>query len=148
MEYTNYQLVSSRMVGDGWALVGDTAGFIDPVFSSGLFIGMQSAVALARAIQSGARGAFAHYERELIHHLESWHEIVEYFYNGRLFTCFHVGQMLQENFLVKLTFPHLNKHFGRIFSGEASESPYSLALMRFAMKYGLKDEDPAELSIR
>ena len=40
MEYTNYQLVSERMVGENWALVGDTAGFIDPVFSSGLFIGM------------------------------------------------------------------------------------------------------------
>src|SRR5206468_10419399 len=26
MEYSNYQLVSTRMVGEGWALVGDTAG--------------------------------------------------------------------------------------------------------------------------
>ena len=34
------------------------------------------------------------------------------FYNGRLFTCFHVGQMLRETLLVKLSFPHLNKHMG------------------------------------
>src|SRR6266699_1245450 len=53
LEYTNYQLVSSRVAGDGWALVGDTAGFIDPVFSSGLFIGMHSAVTLAGAIREG-----------------------------------------------------------------------------------------------
>jgi flavin-dependent dehydrogenase len=147
VEYTNYQLVSSRVVGDGWALVGDTAGFIDPVFSSGLFIGMQSAVELADAIGKGTSEAFKEYERHVIHHLKSWHEIVEYFYNGRLFTCFHVGQMLKGNLLVKLSFPHLNKHFGRIFSGAASTSAYSLSLLRFAMKYGLKNEDPKEMMV-
>src|SRR6267142_251110 len=148
MEYTNYQLVSSRVAGPGWALVGDTAGFIDPVFSSGLFIGMHSAFALADAIHKGSPEAFKKYEREVIHHLETWHEIVDYFYNGRLFTCFHVGQMLRDTLLVKLSFPHLNKHMGRIFSGAASTSPYSLALLRFAMTYGMKDEDPRELMIR
>jgi len=147
MEYTNYQLVSSRIVGDGWALVGDTGGFIDPVFSSGLFIGMHGAFSLAEAIRSGTAEAFKDYEREIIHHLETWHEIVDYFYNGRLFTCFHVGQMLRDTLLVKLSFPHLNKHMGRIFSGAASTSPYSLALLRFAMKYGLKDEDPRKMMI-
>jgi flavin-dependent dehydrogenase len=146
-EYTNYQLVSSRIVGDGWALVGDTAGFIDPVFSSGLFIGMQSAVELSEAICKGAPEGFKEYEAHVIHHLNSWHEIVEYYYNGRLFTCFHVGQMMKDNLLVKLSFPHLNKHFGRIFSGAASTSAYSLALLKFAMKYGLKNEDPKEMMI-
>ena len=38
----------------------------------------------------------------------------------------------------------MNKHMGRIFSGAASTSPYSIGLLRFAMKYGLKDEDPSE----
>jgi flavin-dependent dehydrogenase len=147
IEYSNYQLVSTRAVGDGWALVGDTAGFIDPVFSSGLLIGMQCAVTLAGAISKGTTEAFCEYEREVIHHLKSWHEIVEYFYDGRLFTCFHVGQMMKDNLLVKLSFPHLNKHFGRIFSGAASTSAYSLALMKFAMKYGLKNEDPKQMMI-
>jgi flavin-dependent dehydrogenase len=148
MEYSNYQLVSMRVVGDGWALVGDTAGFIDPVFSSGLFLGMHGAMLLAEAIRDGTPPAFQRYERDVIHHLETWHEIVEYFYNGRLFTCFHVGEMLRDTLLVKLTFSHINKHLGRIFSGAASTSPYSMGLLRFAMKYGLKNEDPRELSIR
>jgi flavin-dependent dehydrogenase len=147
MEYTNYQLVSTRVVGDGWALVGDTAGFIDPVFSSGLFIGMHSAMDLAPAILDGGAEAFRRYERHVIHHLETWHEIVEYFYNGRLFTCFRVGEMLRDTLLVKLTFSHINKHLGRIFSGAASTSPYSVGLLRFAMKHGLKDEDPQELMV-
>lgn len=148
MEYTNYQLVSERSAGENWALVGDTAGFIDPVFSSGLFLGMNGAFMLTDAILKGTPDAMKHYEQEVKHHLKTWHEIASYYYNGRLFTCFKVGQMLRDTLLVKLTFPHMNKHLGRIFSGAASTSPYSFGLLRFAMKYGIKDEDPDELSIR
>jgi flavin-dependent dehydrogenase len=148
MEYTNYQLVTERMVGNGWALVGDTAGFIDPAFSSGLFIGMTSALDLARAIQVSTPAAFAEYQKHVTHHLETWHEIAGYFYGGRLFTCFYVGEMLRNPLFVKLTFSHISKHLGRIFSGAASTSPYSLGLLRFAMKYGMKNEDPREMMIR
>ena len=148
MEYTNYQLVSDRMVGDGWALVGDTAGFIDPVFSSGLFIGMHSAFALADAIRSGSAKAFQNYEQEVTHHLKIWHEIVGYFYDGRLFTSFNVGEKLRDKLLMRLLFPHINKHMGRIFLGAASTSPYSIKLLRVLVKYGLRDKDPAKMAIR
>jgi flavin-dependent dehydrogenase len=148
MEYTNYQLVSGRMVGDGWALVGDTAGFIDPVFSSGLFIGMHSAFALAEAIRKGSMVAFKNYEQEVTHHLKIWHEIVGYYYDGRLFTSFSVGEKLRDKLLMRLLFPHINKHMGRIFLGAASTSPYSIKLLRFLVKYGQRDEDPRELAIR
>lgn len=148
MEYTNYQQVSERVVGAGWVLVGDTAGFIDPVFSSGLFLGMQGAFLLADAINDGSPAAFQRYQHDVTHHLETWHEIVDYWYNGRLFTCFKVGEKLRDTLLVKLAFPHMNKHMGRIFGGAASNSAYSIGLLRFAMKYGLKDENPQELMVR
>lgn len=147
MEYANYQLSSARVFGPNWALVGDTAGFVDPVFSSGLFIGMHSGKALASAILDGSAKAFESYQREVVHHIRTWHEIVSYFYNGRLFTCFKVGQTMKNNLLVKLASSHIDKHMGRVFSGAASTSPYSMGLLRFAMKYGLKDENPAELAI-
>ena len=148
MEYTNYQLVSSRLVGDGWALVGDTAGFIDPVFSSGLLIGLTSATELADAIRAGNAAAFQQYERGVIHHLKTWHEIVNYFYDGRMFTSFRVGEMMRKNPFIRLTFPHINKHMGRIFTGAAGKAAYSMAMMRFLMKHGIKDEDPKAMAIR
>jgi flavin-dependent dehydrogenase len=148
MEYTNYQLVSERMVGDGWALVGDTAGFIDPVFSSGLFIGMNSAFALANAIQRSTPEAFQRYEKEVTHHLTIWHEIVGYFYDGRLFTSFNVGEKLRGNPLMRLAFPHINKHMGKIFLGAASTSPYSIRLLRMLVKHGLRSEDPKIMAVR
>jgi flavin-dependent dehydrogenase len=147
MEYTNYQLVSGRMAGDGWALVGDTAGFIDPVFSGGLFIGMHSAFALADAIQKGSVKAFKNYEREVMHHLKIWQEIVGYFYDGRLFTSFSIGEKLRGNFLMKLAFPHINKHMGKFFLGAASTSPYSIRLLRALVNYGLRGEDPKAMAV-
>ena len=148
MEYTNYQLVSERLVGDGWALVGDTAGFIDPVFSSGLLIGLTSATELADAIRDGGAAAFQKYERDVIHHLKTWHEIVNYYYDGRMFTSFRVGEMMRKNFLIRASFPHINKHMGRIFTGIAGKAAYSMAMMRFLMKYSLNGEDPKKMAIR
>lgn len=148
MEYTNYQLISEQMFGDGWVLVGDTTGFIDPVFSSGLFLGMQGAFKLAQTICDGTQVAFQNYEDEEKRHLETWQEIVSYYYDGRLFTCFKVGQSMQDNPLIKLIYPHINKHMGRIFSGAASTSLYSMGLLRLVTRYGLNGENPSELMIR
>src|SRR5580692_6260892 len=73
MEHANYQMVSDRIIGDGWVLLGDTAGFIDPVFSSGLLIGLQGAVLLADTIEKGSPQDFQHYEEEVTRHLKIWH---------------------------------------------------------------------------
>jgi hypothetical protein len=73
---------------------------------------------------------------------------VNYFYDGRMFTSFRVGETMRENPLIKMANPHINKHMGRIFTGLAGRSPYSMGLMRFLMKYGLKDQDPQQMAIR
>lgn len=46
----DYSYSSRRHVGPGWALVGDSAGFIDPVFSTGLQITFNSARKLSAAL--------------------------------------------------------------------------------------------------
>lgn len=39
----NFSYQADRMYGDGWMLIGDAYAFIDPVFSSGVYLGMQGA---------------------------------------------------------------------------------------------------------
>lgn len=39
----NYSYTSDRMAGPGWLMVGDAFAFIDPVFSSGVYLAMNSA---------------------------------------------------------------------------------------------------------
>ncbi|MBC8515273.1 tryptophan 7-halogenase, partial [bacterium] len=43
---------STELVGDGWVLIGDSAGFIDPIFSAGLFVVQNSAAWLADEVLS------------------------------------------------------------------------------------------------
>ncbi len=39
---TDFSYRANRMAGDGWVLVGDAFGFLDPVYSSGLFLALKS----------------------------------------------------------------------------------------------------------
>jgi flavin-dependent dehydrogenase len=51
----NYAYDCSRMSGPGWALVGDAWTFVDPMFSSGVFLAMNSAEQAAPVIDEALR---------------------------------------------------------------------------------------------
>lgn len=53
----NYSYWSDRLYGDGYLLVGDSFAFIDPVFSSGVFLAMKSAQSGAEAVDAILGGA-------------------------------------------------------------------------------------------
>jgi hypothetical protein len=146
--YSNYQLVSQRLVGANWVMVGDAAGFIDPVFSSGLFIAMDSAQRLARAIRRGSPGALARYDRHVRQHLETWQWLVDLFYNGRLLTLLRLGQRFRQTLIAKVINPHMQRHVGRVFTGAASNSRYSLGLLRFMTTHALRKLDHTKMQIR
>jgi flavin-dependent dehydrogenase len=57
----NYSYLSDRMLGPGYLMIGDAYAFIDPVFSSGVYLAMSSAeqgVAVAEAWLSGDKPAY------------------------------------------------------------------------------------------
>lgn len=49
---SDYSTSSARAAGDGWVLVGDAATFLDPVFSTGVFLAMAMGVRAAEALDS------------------------------------------------------------------------------------------------
>ncbi len=51
----NYSYRSTRMCGPGWAMVGDAYAFIDPVFSSGVYLGMHGAERTAELVDAALR---------------------------------------------------------------------------------------------
>lgn len=53
--YTNYHYTTKEMLGEGWAMTGDSFGFIDPIFSAGLFVAQTSAMWLADEIIAAAK---------------------------------------------------------------------------------------------
>jgi flavin-dependent dehydrogenase len=42
--------INRQTVGDGWVMIGDAAGFLDPVYSSGLFLALASAELASRCV--------------------------------------------------------------------------------------------------
>ena len=51
----NYSYTCTRMTGPGWVMVGDAYAFVDPVFSSGVYLGMNSAEQAAEVVDGALR---------------------------------------------------------------------------------------------
>jgi len=148
VRYGNYQSISSRGVGSNWALAGDSFGFVDPVFSSGMLLALQSADWLAEAIVADGPDALAQYEKRLSHHLACWQRVVGWYYDGRMLTLFKVGNYVRSTWPGRLMDFHFRKHMPRIFTGENATHPYSQWLIRSMVKYGLATNDPDALRVR
>jgi flavin-dependent dehydrogenase len=148
VRYGNYQSISRRAVGENWALAGDSFGFVDPVFSSGMLIAFQAADWLAEALRVGTPDALTDYERRLSHHLACWQRVTGWYYDGRILTLFKVGNYVRSTWPGRLMDFHFRKHMPRIFTGENATHPYSQWLIQFMVKYGLAGNDSAALRIR
>jgi flavin-dependent dehydrogenase len=48
-----YSYKSRQVAGDGWVLVGDAYGFLDPLYSSGILLALKSGALAADAINEG-----------------------------------------------------------------------------------------------
>jgi flavin-dependent dehydrogenase len=148
MSYTNYQWKSDTLYGPGWALSGDSAGFIDPVFSTGLFLAMHSAEKLADAILKNSDAAMARYATTHRKELDAWQSIINTWYDGRLFTLFRLGQRHKTNLFGKIVNPHITKHITRIFTGEIRSGSYSHKLLNLVTQHAVDRSSSAALAIR
>ena len=78
---------SRRVAGDGWVLAGDAFGFIDPIYSTGVFLALVSGEmaadsiceALAAGDPSGER--LGRHGARLIEGMDALHRLVEAFYD-------------------------------------------------------------------
>ena len=81
-----------RLVGPNFALVGDAAGFMDPIFSTGVFMAMQSADIAAEAIEerlTSARMRRLHrYERRMTEALKKYFRFIANFYRPEFLEVF------------------------------------------------------------
>lgn len=112
---------TTRQAGDGWVLVGDAGGFIDPIYSSGVFLACTSGAWAAEAIVEGlAKGDLSErqlgrWTRRYESGVELIRKLVRAFYNKR----FSFGDFMRE-------FPEHRKNLtdlliGRVFEGSPGE---------------------------
>ena len=87
---SDYSYECDGVAGDGYLLLGDAAAFIDPIFSTGVWLAMSSAemaadtlhAALGSASREGdlSPSTFAGYERKVRRHVRNYTRIVTRFY--------------------------------------------------------------------
>ncbi len=85
---------SARLQGDRWLLAGDAAGFIDPIFSSGVFLAVFSGERCADVLNAildhprKARGLFASYERAVNRAMDIYLRFVNAWYTKEFIEVF------------------------------------------------------------
>ena len=91
----DYSYGMKQIVGDRFALVGDAARFVDPIFSSGVSIALSSARFLAPEIVTAverndfSKANFAGFERTMRNGIRNWYEFIVLYYRlNVLFTYF------------------------------------------------------------
>jgi len=87
----DYSYRNSRLYGDRWLLAGDAAGFIDPVFSSGVFLAIMSAEKAADTVnealgdESRRHRLFRKYSRRVNRIMDMYLTFVNSWYSGKEF---------------------------------------------------------------
>ena len=87
----DYSYRNTELYGDRWIMAGDAAGFIDPVFSSGVFLAIMSAEKAADALdailtdESVKPRVFQSYARRVNKVMDMYLRFVSGWYSGKEF---------------------------------------------------------------
>lgn len=126
---------SEHCAEDGLVLVGDAFAFLDPVFSSGVYLALRSGELAADAIHDAlacgevSAEAFAGYSERVCREIEAMRKLVYAFYD----TAFSFGKLIKKNpalrsDLTDCLIGNLDRDFNELFSvvGELIDVPPEL----------------------
>lgn len=89
-------LRNSSFAGDGWAMIGDVAGFVDAITGEGLYYALRSAELLSEALLAGAPGKYpALVKEDFLPELEHAARIADRFYGGEWMGGPAIERMIQ-----------------------------------------------------
>ncbi len=90
---------ADRMAGDGWVLVGDAFGFVDPIYSSGVYLALVSGEMAADAIVEGlakddtSAAQLGNFEEQYLRGMEAVRRLVYAYYEDE----FSFGEFLRRH---------------------------------------------------
>jgi FADH2 O2-dependent halogenase len=99
----DYSYEMERITGSGWLLIGDAFRFVDPIFSSGVDVALNSAAfaheAILRSWTDGdEQSAFDEYARKITAGVDVWYETTQLFYRlQQLFGRFAIDPRYRED---------------------------------------------------
>ena len=75
-----------KVCGEGWAMIGDSAGLVDPITGEGLYYALRSAELCANALLGGRPDEYRiHLEEDLLPELKLAARVSQRFYSGQIF---------------------------------------------------------------
>jgi flavin-dependent dehydrogenase len=115
-----YTYRSRKATGDGWVLIGDAFGFLDPLYSSGVLLALKSGSLAADAVVEGLRqgdtsaAQLGKWEPGFVQGMDRMRRLVCEYYDG-----FSFGRFVKKH-------PHLKGHLtdlliGDLFKDEVDE---------------------------
>ncbi len=149
---SDYSTSSARAVGDGWVLVGDAATFLDPVFSTGVFLAMAMGERAASLIDRALARPAPVAERDLAPYARYANRLVGRF---RRFVYAFYDPVFFEAFCSKEPFDRMRAAITTVLSGGVERIPISariwiglvffgVAVDRFRRRLGLGPKPDAE----
>lgn len=86
----------SAIAGEGWALIGDAAGFVDPITGEGIYYSLRSAELLTNAVLQNAPEKYSQFVRDdFLPELERAARITDRFYAGNWMGGAVIERMIQ-----------------------------------------------------
>ena len=134
----DFSYKSSRIAGDGWVMAGDAFGFIDPIYSTGVFLALKSgemaADAIHQALAAGDPSAerLGRFEPELRRGLEALRKLVYAYYDP----SFSFGDFLRR-------YPHCRKQLVSMLVGNVYADPIDEILAALDETLGSPSRPPA-----
>ncbi len=107
-----YTYRSKRAAGDGWVLVGDAFGFLDPLYSSGVLLALKSGSMAADAVTEGlekgdtSAAQLGKWEDEFVKGMDRMRRLVCEYYDG-----FSFGRFVKQ-------YPHFKGHLTDLLIGD------------------------------
>jgi FADH2 O2-dependent halogenase len=93
----DYSYAMTQIAGDRFVLIGDAARFVDPIFSTGVSIALNSARLASRdvlgALERGdfTRGSFGDFEATIRRGTKNWYEFISVYYRLNILFSFYVN---------------------------------------------------------
>jgi flavin-dependent dehydrogenase len=147
VRYNNYQVVLEKLHGPNWTCVGDAAGFIDPVLSTGLYLSMRDSGRLAKAINAGTPAAMQQYEDNRQREIRRWQGIIATWYDGRLNNLYRAGVRFRNRPFAARVEARVQRRLATLFSGAAADHLHQIAIYKGLMKLSVALRDPTDLAI-
>lgn len=151
MTYSNYQLMADRAHGNGWVLLGDALGFVDPMLSPGVFMALKSAELLDELLfkdqkdsQQSVNQACANYYSQMRDWHDAWSRLIAYFYDGRMLSMGqmrdHIRQQSSLFSISRYAEPLVSRVLSQLVSGVGTCSDFNQSVLHYTTEHLIKDK--------